>query len=93
MPTSVRLDARTQSLIARLAKRRGQTKSELIRTALETLAREAGAAETQSGGQSAYDRMAHVVGIVDSGGAGLSERTGERFRDLVMKQARDRRSR
>lgn len=93
MPTSVRLDARTQNLIARLAKRRGQTKSELIRTALERLAREVSEAEAQGGGQTAYDRIAHVVGIADSGGAGLSERTGERFRDLLIKRARDRRSR
>lgn len=93
MPTSVRLDARTYRLIARLAKRRGQTESELIRTALEMLAREAGEAETQRGGQSAYDRIAHVVGIADSGGAGLSERTGERFRDRLIQHVRDRRSR
>jgi predicted transcriptional regulator len=93
MPTSVRLDARTQGLIGRLAKRRGQTKSEVIRTAIEGLAREDAEAEARAGGLSAYDRVAHVIGIADSGGARLSERTGERFRDLLTKRARGRRSR
>jgi len=93
MPTSVRLDARTQGLIRRLAKRRGQTKSELIRTAIDALAREAAEAEARTSGLSAYDRVMHVIGIADSGGARLSERTGERFRELLTKQARGRRSR
>jgi len=93
MPTSVRLDARTQGLIGRLAKRRGQTKSELIRSALEALVREAAEAEARTSGVTAYDRVAHVIGVADSGGARLSERTGERFRDLLIKRARGRRSR
>jgi len=93
MPTSVRLDARTQGLIRRLAKRRGQTKSELIRTAIDALAREAAEAEARTSGLSAYDRVTHVIGIADSGGARLSERTGERFRELLTKQARGRRTR
>lgn len=93
MPTSVRLDARTERMIRRLAKRRGQNKSELIRTAIESLARETPDAKPQAGGPSAYDRLAHIVGIADSGGAALSERTGERFRDLLITRARARRSR
>ena len=92
MPTSVRLDPKTEALIRRLAKQRGQTKSELIRAAIEALAREAAATQARSGGLTTYDRIAHVVGIADSGGAGLSERTGERFRDLLVKRARGGRS-
>ncbi len=41
MPTSVRLDPKTESLVSRLARRRGQTKSEVIREALLALARSA----------------------------------------------------
>ena len=93
MPASVRLDARTQGLIRRLAKRRGQTKSELIRTAIEALAREAAEADAHANDSSAYERVAHIIGIADSGGARLSERTGERFRNLLIKRARGRRSR
>lgn len=90
MPTSVRLDARTESLIRRLAKRQGRTKSELIRAAIESLAREAEETEARGAAVSAYDRFAHVVGIADSGGANLSERTGEQFRDLLIRRARGR---
>jgi predicted DNA-binding protein len=90
MPTSVRLDARTESLIRRLAKRHGRTKSELIREAIESLAREAAEAEAPGAALSAYDRVAHVIGIADSGGANLSERTGDQFRDLLIRRARGR---
>ena len=41
MPTSVRLDPKTESLVSRLARRRGQTKSEVIREALLAFARSA----------------------------------------------------
>jgi Arc/MetJ-type ribon-helix-helix transcriptional regulator len=90
MPTSVRLDARTESLIRRLAKRDGRTKSELIRAAIESLAREAAEAEARGPALSTYDRVAHIVGIADSGGANLSERTGEQFRDLLVRRTRGR---
>jgi predicted DNA-binding protein len=90
MPTSVRLDARTESLLRRLAKRHGRTKSELIRAAIESFAREAADAEARGAAVSAYDRVAHVVGIADSGGANLSERTGEQLRDLLVRRARGR---
>ncbi len=39
MPTSVRLGPKTESLVNRLARRRGQTKSGVIREALLALAR------------------------------------------------------
>jgi predicted DNA-binding protein len=38
MPTSVRLDARTEGLVRRLAKKAGRTKSQVIRDAIERLA-------------------------------------------------------
>jgi hypothetical protein len=92
MPASVRLDPQTEGLIRRLAKQRGQTKSEVIRAAIEELARGAREAEAPSGGRTAYDRVAHVVGIADSGAAGLSEGTGERFRAILVRRPRGRRS-
>jgi hypothetical protein len=94
MPTSVRLDPRTERLIRQLAKRRGQNKSELIRTAIEALAREAADDKPVAGTPppSAYDRLAHIIGVADSGGRAPSERTGERFRHLLITQARARRS-
>lgn len=96
MPTSVRLNARTERLIRRLAKRLGQTKSELIRMAIESLGNEAGEPKSHAGRSpstpSAYDRLAHIIGVADSGGAALSERTGEQFRDMLTTRARARRS-
>jgi Arc/MetJ-type ribon-helix-helix transcriptional regulator len=40
MPLSVRLDARTDALIGRLARKRRQTKSEVIRDAIGALAKQ-----------------------------------------------------
>ena len=40
MPLSVRLDADTESLIGRLARKRRQTKSEVIRDAIGVLAKQ-----------------------------------------------------
>ena len=70
MPTSVRLDEQTENLVRRLAKRRGATKSEVIREALSGLAKEAKASTRP------YDAIRHLIGCVDSGGMKLSERTG-----------------
>jgi predicted transcriptional regulator len=40
MPLSVRVDAATESLIGRLARKRRQTKSEVIRDAIDVLAKQ-----------------------------------------------------
>jgi predicted DNA-binding protein len=83
MPTSVRLDAETEELIRRLAKKRGMTKSEVVREALEEwVDRENEKPEKP------YDAIEHLIGIADSGGQGLSERTGERFRRLLEEKRR-----
>jgi hypothetical protein len=93
MPASVRLDARTERLIRRLAKWHGRTRSEVIRVAIELLAREAVATDARATAPSIYGRVAHVVGIADSGGANLSERTGDRFRNVLIDRPRGRRPR
>ena len=90
MPMSVRLDAKTESLLGRLARRRRQTKSEVIRDAIGVLAKQ----EEKGGGKKRpYDLVAHLIGCVDSGGANLSHNTGERFAKLLREKARARRSR
>lgn len=89
MPMSVRLDPKTDRAIARLAKQRGQTKSEVVREAIGVLTQ-----QTKTGEQKQpYDLIAHLIGCVDSGGARLSESTGERFATLVRETAHARRSR
>lgn len=89
MALSVRLDAKTESLIGRLARKRRQTKSEVIRDAIGELARQ------ENGGEKKrpYDLVAHLIGCVDSGGADLSKNTGEKFTKLLRERAHARRSR
>ena len=90
MPLSVRLDEKTENLINRLARKRRQTKSEVIRDAIGALA----AQENGSKGKKRpYDLVAHLIGCVDIGGAKLSENTGEKFSKLLQESARARRSR
>lgn len=89
MPLSVRLDPKTDRAIARLAKQRGQTKSEVVREAIGVLTQQTKAGEQKQ----PYDLIAHLIGCVDSGGARLSERTGEKFANLLREKAHARRSR
>ncbi len=80
MPTTVRLDPRTQALMQRLTKRTGRTKSEVIREAIRRL----GNAERGEPSGTAYEAMEHGLGCWDSGGARLSERTGRAFTALLL---------
>ena len=80
---SVRLDAKTERSIQQLARRRGQTKSEVIREAIAALARQ----ESESdGGKSPYETIAHLIGCVRGGPRDLSVRTGEKFRRLLLEK-------
>jgi len=90
MALSVRLDAKTESLIGRLARKRQQTKSEVIRDAIGVLAKQAEKGNEQ---KRTYDLVAHLIGCVDSGGANLSQNTGEKFSKLLREKARARHSR
>ena len=90
MPLSVRLDAKTESLIGRLARKRRQTKSEVIRDAIGVLAKQE---EKSMEKKRPSDLVAHLIGCVDSSGANLSQNTGEKFAKLLRESARARRSR
>ena len=90
MTLSVRLDAKTDSLIGRLARRRRQSKSEVIRDAIGVLAKQE---EKGTEKKRPYDLVAHLIGCVDSGGANLSQNTGEKFSKLLREKANARRSR
>jgi len=85
MPTSVRLDAKTESLVRRLARARAQTKSEVIREALIALAR---LEDRTRRHKSLYESIAHVVGSVKGLPPDLSERTGEKLRALLRARGR-----
>lgn len=81
MLITVRLDPETLRLLQRLARRTGRTKSETIRAAIRRLGETEGAGGS---GRTAYDAMEHSIGCCDGGGARLSERTGEKFRRLLI---------
>ncbi len=78
---SVRLDAGTVRVVERLARRRSQTRSEVIRDAIEAMAQP----ESEGPGrrESPYDRVAHVIGSVRGGPRDLSVQTGRTFRAIL----------
>jgi Arc/MetJ-type ribon-helix-helix transcriptional regulator len=87
MAVSVRLDAKTESLIGRLARKRRQTKSEVIRDAIGVLAqREAKGMDRKR----PYDLVAHLVGCVKGGPRDLSVQSGEKFRQMLLERRRRR---
>jgi Arc/MetJ-type ribon-helix-helix transcriptional regulator len=88
MPVSVRLDAKTESLIGRLARKRRQTKSEVIRDAIGVLANQEdkGAKKKRP-----YDLVAHLIGCVKGGPRNLSVDASKKFQDMLIERARKRR--
>jgi len=82
---TVRLDTTTEATLKRLAIRRGQTKSDLIRDAISRLAED-------EGELSVFQRLQSFIGIADSGGQQLSEDTGRRFRKALEEKRRARSS-
>ena len=86
MPVSVRLDPKTEEIVTRLARKKGRTKSEVIRQAIRVLA------EGQEGKKPSrpYDAISHLIGCARGGPRDLSEQTGIKFRQLLLKQGRPR---
>lgn len=82
---TVRLDVKTEAALTRLTLQRGQTRSEVIRDAIARLA------EDQGEKVSAYQKLQPFIGVADSGGRQLSERTGQKLRELLEEKRRARR--
>ena len=78
MPTSVRLDPKTQGVLERLARSRSQTRSEVVRQAIELLA----AKEPQP----PFETVADLIGCVKGGPSDLSENTGQKLRELLAQK-------
>lgn len=91
MPFSVRLDPETEALIERLAKKHRQSRAWVVREAVAKYA----VAERDATGQSAYEKLKPLIGSVKGGPPDLSEHTGRKFTELLLKKKaeRDRRSR
>ncbi|WP_447977321.1 ribbon-helix-helix protein, CopG family [Candidatus Nitrospira bockiana] len=83
MPMSVRLDAKTEQLVERLAKKTGQTKSEVIREAIGNLMQQK---KDQNGTVPPYDKVSDLIGCIHGGPRDLSIRTGEKFRRRLLEK-------
>lgn len=80
MATSLRLSPELDHLVSRLAKRRRQSKSEVIRSALVTLLGEDASSVRR---HTPYQAMKHLLGCVKNGPPDLSQKTGETFQKLL----------
>jgi antitoxin component of RelBE/YafQ-DinJ toxin-antitoxin module len=83
-PLTLRLDEKTRQRIARLARRKGLSTSEVIRQAI------AAWADRQEPVTSPYQSMKDLIGVVRGGNPKRSEQTGRRFAALLMRRRRRR---
>ena len=83
MAISVRLDQQTERIVSKLAKQSGQTKSEVLRTAIQVLARTSNA---EREAERPYERISDLIGCATGGPPNSSERTGQGLRDLLAKR-------
>lgn len=81
---SVRLDPKTRKLIDRLARTEGVSRSEVVRRGIHLLAEQ----RTKRGETAPFEAIKHLVGRFRGGPRDLSERTGERFKELLQKKRR-----
>jgi predicted DNA-binding protein len=85
MPLTVRVDLKTERMLERLARQRGRTKSEVIRDAIDVLAK---SVEAQEQAEHPYDKVRDLLGCVQGGPADLSMGTGEAFRRMLAGRRR-----
>jgi hypothetical protein len=90
MALTVRLSPKTERTLDALARRRRQTRSDVVREAIEQYA---AGGESADGPHRPYDQWADVLGSVRIGAREAGKTTGEQFTDLVVGKARARRSR
>jgi len=82
MPTSVRLDQRTESILRKIARRTGRTRSEIIRRAILRFAEETEPAPTGT----LYDRVKDLIGVVKGGPPDLGSRSEEYLREMFARR-------
>jgi Arc/MetJ-type ribon-helix-helix transcriptional regulator len=91
MPMTVRLSARTERAVDTLARRRRQTRSDVVRDALESYTATNGSGADRG---RPYDAWLDVIGVVRAGARVPERRTpGEEFAAIVREKARARRAR
>jgi Arc/MetJ-type ribon-helix-helix transcriptional regulator len=83
-PVTLRLDEKTRQRIARLARRKRPSTSEVLRQAI------AAWANRQEPVTSPYRVMKDLIGVVRGGNPKRSQQTGRRFAALLMRRRRRR---
>ena len=90
MRMTVRSSAKTERAVNALARRRRQTRSDVVRDALEHYT-------TTNGGDPSrgrpYDAWLDVIGVISTGARDRERTTGEQFTAIVRAKARARRAR
>jgi predicted transcriptional regulator len=81
MPTSVRLDPETESLLKQLARRSGQSKSAVLREAVHRMA---AAANEAAANDSLFTKIADLAGVADGGPATLARDHKKAYRDALV---------
>lgn len=89
-PLSIRLDAETEQRLRRLAHESGGTLASVVHEAVAAYGAAREKASTAEA--SPYDRLAHLIGVLD-GKDDRSERTGEKLRSVLKARSRARRRR
>jgi hypothetical protein len=76
-PVTLRLDPKTRRQIARVARRKGISNSEVIRRALHSWP------EFSDSSASPYEQLADLIGVVQGGNPRRSEKSGKQFRQIL----------
>ncbi len=79
-PLTLRLDEKTRQRIARIARRKGLSTSQVIRQAIDAWT------ERQEPTASPYELVSDLVGVVHGANPRRSERTGRHFTKLLKKR-------
>jgi len=87
---TIRLSAKTERAVSALARRRRQTRSGVVRDALEHYTATNGG---DVGGGRPYDAWLDVIGVIGSGARDRGRTTGEQFTTIVRAKAHARRAR
>ena len=90
MPMTVRLSAKMERAVSALARRRRQTRSDVVREALEHYTTTNGADASRG---RPYDAWVDVIGVISIGARERGRTTGEQFTAIVRAKARARRAR
>ena len=83
MPTTVRLDPETESILQRLARKTGRSKSSVIR---EAILRMSARDVRPKPGSTLFDQMEDLVGVGRGGPSHLASRSEEILRDLFARR-------